>query len=376
MSTSQKVMLVGHHTPVIHGQSIQYVQLLEWSKSWEDIDIIQLNTVYAEARNELSGYSFGKVVRMWSYLIQMCWVALKMKPEVIVLSPAFQMGPFLKDSFFILAAKYICRTKVIGWVHMDPSRMDYDNKPKWFQRYVSWTVSKIDLMVSCAPSLAKGWPDFLKAVPVKSVCNGISDEAGFFQRTRSADECVKIGFLSAMDSEKGWRELFNVALKMCKANEGVEFHFYGDAGSGESEEDIKNVFLENPYEDRIVWHGGTWGEGKIRAYQEMDLYCFPSHTEAFPLSVLEAMSFSLPIVSTDVGAVKDAVIQDQGGWFCEKKNEESLRNALENALRYKDNWLGLGRFNRARFETNFSSQMFSDKWHDVFHEVMKLSGEN
>jgi len=219
--------------------------------------------------------------------------------------------------------------------------------------------------------LSKTWPELLADIPTVSVPNGVIDIVDDWTRVypSSKNEPVKIGYLSAMDDKKGWRELFHVALKMCSQYPEVEFHFYGGLGAGESQDDIEKQFENHEYGNRIVWHGSTWGEKKLQAYKEMDLYCFPSHTEAFPLSVLEAMSLSLPIVSTNVGAVKDALIEKEGGWLCDSENEDSLFLSLKLALSSCKQWQKMGEFNRKRYLDHFSSEAFLNHWYQLFTSI-------
>lgn len=61
-------------------------------------------------------------------------------------------------------------------------------------------------------------------------------------------------------------------------------------------------------------------------YAVSDLYVQTSHREAMPLSVLEAMAAGLPIVSTDVGGLKD-VVQDNGN-LVPDNNEDALYQAI------------------------------------------------
>ena len=271
MSKVENVLLVGQHSPVIHGQSRQFSELLEGSEQWPRINVTALNTVYSETRDDLSKVSLFKLFKMARYAFEMCYRAQILRPHVIVLSPAFNAGSFLKDSLFILLAKYVCRTKVIAWIHMDPNRLEWDTLPRWYQKYSAWVMSRLKLLVSCAPALSASWPAFLEGIPVVAVANGVRGRQQPVLRSFSTRASIKIGYLSAMDSKKGWRELFYVAQQCCKENSLLEFHFYGDIGMGESEDDVLEMFASQPYESRISWHGGVSGKNKIEAFEDMDL---------------------------------------------------------------------------------------------------------
>ncbi len=66
--------------------------------------------------------------------------------------------------------------------------------------------------------------------------------------------------------------------------------------------------------------------------QAMDVYAFTSLTETTSLSVLEAMSCGLPVVSTNVGYVADYIEPGVNGLLIPKQNPYALAKELEKLL--------------------------------------------
>jgi glycosyltransferase involved in cell wall biosynthesis len=79
----------------------------------------------------------------------------------------------------------------------------------------------------------------------------------------------------------------------------------------------KNVILAGP-KDNVVPY-----------LQAMDVYVMPSLTETTCLSVLEAMSCGLPVVSTPVGYVNDYIENGQNGILVPKQNPFAMSKELE-----------------------------------------------
>ena len=50
----------------------------------------------------------------------------------------------------------------------------------------------------------------------------------------------------------------------------------------------------------------------------------PSHNEGLPISILEAMSWPLPIISTDGGAIAELVRHGQDGWIVQPGDVPAL----------------------------------------------------
>jgi glycosyltransferase involved in cell wall biosynthesis len=70
--------------------------------------------------------------------------------------------------------------------------------------------------------------------------------------------------------------------------------------------------------------------------QAMDIYCLSSLTETTSLSVLEAMSTALPVVTTSVGFVKDYISHGVNGLFFQKGDSFSLVTELELLIKSAD----------------------------------------
>ncbi len=86
-----------------------------------------------------------------------------------------------------------------------------------------------------------------------------------------------------------------------------------------------------------VWNNvKAWSPDWIDLWRNADLFVFPSTLETFGIVLLEAHDFGVPIVSSRAGAAAELLANGQAGWLLETLNEESLRNAIQEALRAPD----------------------------------------
>ena len=76
------------------------------------------------------------------------------------------------------------------------------------------------------------------------------------------------------------------------------------AGNGEMEQ-AKALAVELGIEKRIELLGWVSGEQKNKAFCEAKVLCLPSYAEGFPMAVLDAWAYGLPVITTPVGGIPD-----------------------------------------------------------------------
>ena len=69
-------------------------------------------------------------------------------------------------------------------------------------------------------------------------------------------------------------------------------------------------------------------EPLLRLFSEADLFVFPTRGDCLPLAVMEALAAGLPVVTTTVGALPEAVTQGETGWIVPPDDPAALSEAL------------------------------------------------
>ena len=76
--------------------------------------------------------------------------------------------------------------------------------------------------------------------------------------------------------------------------------------------------------DRVTTHPTLAGDALVAAYQQSEIYFSCSVSEAFPLSMLEAMAAGLPLVATKVSGHEDAIEHEVNGLLVAPKSIEEM----------------------------------------------------
>ena len=101
------------------------------------------------------------------------------------------------------------------------------------------------------------------------------------------------------------------------------------AGDGPELAPLKALADKLGLSDRVRFLGWVSGTEKDRQLAEADVFCAPSNADAFSMSMIEALSHGLPVVSVQSRAIADLVKDGQTGFVVEVNNAEAVAAAIE-----------------------------------------------
>lgn len=212
-----------------------------------------------------------------------------------------------------------------------------------FQRFTSQHVKAVKKTLDrcdCIIALSDRWKEwFEKTMSHKNVVVIKNVIAPPHIAKITHDNFILI-FLGRLGKRKGFYDLLDVLREHKQEFDGkVELLFGGDGDVEQVNTIIKSEGLEN-----IAKYQG-WVNGKKKEYlfNSADCLILPSYNEGLPISVLEAMSYSLPIISTNVGGIPEILKNGQNGYIMEPGNKEAIYHAIKQLLTDKEKAKVMGR---------------------------------
>lgn len=139
-------------------------------------------------------------------------------------------------------------------------------------------------------------------------------------------------------------------------------------GEGECHAALAARILQLGLNDKVKLPGEVTD---LYAYLDTaDIFVLSSNYEGLPLSVLEAMSMGLPVVSTDVGGVSEAVLAGQTGLLSAREDAAGLRENIE-TLAAKEQLRGqFSARARCHYLENFTAQRMIQELEAVYEECL------
>ena len=96
----------------------------------------------------------------------------------------------------------------------------------------------------------------------------------------------------------------------------------------------------------------------------------PAFEDCFPLTIVEAMRYGLPVVSTDEGAIPDMVVDGETGFICPRKEVKALVNALEKLLKNSELRKQMGENGCSRYKEKYTLRAFEKTFRGILSDIL------
>ena len=138
-----------------------------------------------------------------------------------------------------------------------------------------------------------------------------------------------------------------------------------DGYLGELEALIKTLKIES----KVLITGPLYGEDKLEAYVDADVYVLPSRYETFPMGLLEAYACDKPVVASRVGGLKDLVLNKATGLSFDLGNIRQLTNSILYLVNNDDKAREMGLRGKQFVKENFTVEKVVDRLERLYGEV-------
>jgi glycosyltransferase involved in cell wall biosynthesis len=136
------------------------------------------------------------------------------------------------------------------------------------------------------------------------------------------DEDIIIGYHGRISREKDLITLLRAFMRLQIHHDNVKLLIIGDG--------VNSIKKQLAVRKDVLLTGAK--NNPVSYLQAMDIYCLTSLTETTCLSVLEAMSCQLAVVSTEVGFIKNYIKNNQNGLFFQKQSPYHMARQVERLI--------------------------------------------
>ena len=299
---------------------------------------------------------------------------------VITFTLFFRRGDF--DRLMVINGGYpaslLGRSAVIAWwlAGKRPlAVMNFHNSttsPPWhssfFENVIDSLVIRsashiVSVSKACLGSLANR-SSFMGCKKLSFIYNGIGDPASFLQTAATTTIGVALKpyclMLATYESRKGHAYLLQAFQSVVKDFPDMQLQIYGH-GRPHEKKQVADEVMRLKLEDNVKL--GDFTSHTAALIANASVLVVPSQSyESFGLTIIEAMAFGVPVVTTDVGGMPEVLGDSNAGYVCSKDNPLEFAAAIKKILGNPLLASALGRNGRLAFESRFIATTMSQQY--------------
>lgn len=322
------------------------LNLYEKSPMWKDFHCRWIGT-----------HRDGGALRKWWYLIKGTAEYLVLLPFYDIVHIHFSLPSTAKRKYPFFRLAIMLRKVTVIHLHCG-SQID----AIWNDTYQTM-FEQCDCGILLSESLKSkveehiGKSDKLRVV--YNPCPIVPDNNGYEKKNH-------ILFSGTLYDGKGYKDLIRAFAKV--ASEFKEWALVL-AGNGEVEE-AKQLASELDIIDRVKLLGWVSGEAKHKAFCEAKVLCLPSYAEGFPMAVLDAWAYGLPVITTPVGGIPDVAEDGVNMLLFEAGDIDQLAIQLEKIMSNTTLRLTLGEESVKMAQGKFNLITITEQVGELYHQLI------
>ncbi len=362
----KKVLFILHYPPPVHGAAMvgQYIRESEEINSAFECRYINLGT--SERVDEIGKGGLKKWMRFFAIFWQTLKNLINFRPQLVYFTLTASGVGFYKDAMIVLLAK-LFRKKVVFHFH---NKGVQNRQDRWLDNLLYRLAFKNSDVILLAKELYTDVKKYVSREKVHYCPNGIPDIKGTTKKSTS-NAIVEILFLSNLIESKGVMVLLEACRQLKEKNLPFSCTFVGGEGditALDFEKRIRSFDLQS----HAQYVGKKYGADKEKAYAKADIFTLPTYypNECFPLVLIEAMQFSLPLVSTFEGGIPSIVADGKTGFLIPQHDTSALADKLEKLILDPTLRLKMGQSGRNHYEAVLTLNAFEHSFMAILHQIL------
>jgi glycosyltransferase involved in cell wall biosynthesis len=270
----------------------------------------------------------GKFLNIWVFLkaIFKLMRILLCNKNVIVHVHSAMKGSFFRKAILLRMSRLL-GAKTVFHLHGSEFKVFYRSLWPILQSFVQNTLNKCDQVVV----LSSSWQGFITSICAAKVIvipNFVDDEYGDLD-VDNIKQKHKLCFLGEVGERKGAYDLLKAVAEVKAKGFDFKLSIAGNGNLEKAEAVIKELNLSD-YVQLLGWIGPV---DRKRLLTISEVMVLPSYNEGLPMSIIEALSASCVVVSTNVGGIPELLEScGDGGVVIEPGDTQALSDAIISLL--------------------------------------------
>jgi glycosyltransferase involved in cell wall biosynthesis len=260
--------------------------------------------------------------RLWFAMlawVRCCVIFTTWRPDIVHIHFTYR-GSFYRKAVVLALARAFGIRRIILHCHSHGFPEFYQRHSALARAFIRRVLRSADLLIV----IAEPWGKFFRAICPEISLRVLHNPVECPTSIPDVDQRKPVFLtLGVLGKRKGTYDILRAVPQILEAYPTVEFWLGGD---GEVEE-VQALLADAPWGGRVRLLGWVKGTEKHTCLGAASVFLLPSYAEGLPVAVLEAMAYGLPVITTPVGGIPDAVINEETGVLVHPGNVPALVDA-------------------------------------------------
>ena len=266
------------------------------------------------------GPGLSKQLRVMSHAILLLGRMLLLRQVSALHVNSASRGSFWRKTILIVLAK-LFGVRVVFHLHSGEFPTFFANGNRVVKSVIRWVLRSSDEVIC----LTATWFKLLAEIEPDANLSIMGNPIDIPEHCAEKPARVRtVLFLGRLRESKGVFDLLDAIPNILVQNPQVRFIFAGDG----DEQAVRDYAQQLGIAHAVVVPGWVAGIAKNALLETADIFVLPSHFEALPMSILEAMAAGIPVIATKVGGIPDVIESGAHGLLVEAKQSASLALAI------------------------------------------------
>lgn len=311
----------------------------------------------------------GKLAKLWKAICsyaQFLWTLIVFRPDLVHIHSSFGASFYRKTPFVLLASVF--RIPVVNHIHGSELGGFYGSRSEAHRRFIRSIYARCSKILVLSERWKDSFSEMIDPCKMEVVFNySVLGQRRAGDMQNAPPMVLFLGFLSEL---KGCFDIPKVAQLTLAQAEQTEFVLAGTGSAGDMRQ-IKAKAAALGVEHRLVFPGWITGEEKEALLRRASVFFLPSYTEGMPMSILEAMGYGIPVVSTTVGGIPELVQHGKNGFLLEPADAEGFAEAILTLLKDPEKRKEMGQAGRTFVKENCSLERHVGSLMCIYDSLVK-----
>jgi len=370
---AKKLLFIGSFPPPYHGSVIDNLNITKnWSHSEIDLSVLDISN-HKKTFFEYGGkITKGNVLNTLKGVIRLLTIIPSWKYDYVLSHLSNNFLGVLKDSLLIFIMRIFTKCKIICRFPAGDFLPGYNNAGV-YRFFIKSVLRKIDLLITEGENIFPQFYEIDRTINVKSAHIGVPDHG--IENYKIPSQHFEVLYLCYHCKKKGFWDVLYSIPNIVKENPAIIFNFVGFLVFDEIKKKKINRFIcDNSLNNNIKFHGIKIGNEKTSMFQRSTIQILPSYSEGMPTSLIEGLSFGLPIVSSNVGVIPEVIKEGVNGFLMNPGDRTKFSEIILKLSRDPRLVKQMSRTNRKYFLEEFTIEIFCKRIADYTLTLHKTSG--